>query len=229
MEYCTQHAPDGMVNVRYRLCTTEGCSKIPSFRMAGTKTAEYCTQHAPGGMANVRNIKCTTEGCGKEPSFGVAGTKMAKYCTQHAPDGMVNVMRKMCTTKGSGLMCSFGVADTKTAEHCVQHNVPRCGVKGCRGRGIALNLSGKDAIGDASLIGSKHKTVHSPPAQASPLLGGSWGSRKRVRYLDSVPMALKRAATLGPTVVAGTMPEIEGQKSPIKGNFSVKTEVQVSF
>ncbi|CAM9899514.1 unnamed protein product, partial [Ascophyllum nodosum] len=50
--------------------------------------------------------------------------------------------------------------------------MPRCGVKECRGRGIAPNLSGKDTIGDASPIGSKHKTVHSPPAQASPLSGG---------------------------------------------------------
>ena len=228
-KYCTQHALDGMVNVRNKRCTTQGCGKEPSFGVAGTKTVECCTQHVPDGIINGRNIKCTTEGCDKEPSFGVAGTKMAKYCTQHAQDGMVDVMREICTAKESGMICSFGVAGTKTAEHCAQHNMPRCGVKECRGRGIAPNLSGKDTNGDASPIGSKHKTVHSPPAQASPLSGGSWGSLKRGRYLHNVPTALKRAVILWSTAVARTMPEIEGQKSPIKRNYSVKTGVQVSF
>ena len=30
-EYCAQHAPDGMVNVRNKRCTTEDCGKEPSF------------------------------------------------------------------------------------------------------------------------------------------------------------------------------------------------------
>ena len=58
-----------------RRCRTEGCGKIPSFGVAGTKTVEYCLQHATDGMVDVKSRKCRTEGCGKRPSFGVAGTK----------------------------------------------------------------------------------------------------------------------------------------------------------
>ncbi|CAN0221211.1 unnamed protein product, partial [Ascophyllum nodosum] len=44
-ENCTQHAPDGMVNTKGKLCGTEGCGKFAAFGVAGTKTAEYCIQH----------------------------------------------------------------------------------------------------------------------------------------------------------------------------------------
>ena len=41
-EYCVQHAPGGMVNVKNIMCKTERCGKQPSFGVAGTKTGEYC-------------------------------------------------------------------------------------------------------------------------------------------------------------------------------------------
>ena len=75
MEYSARHALDGMVNVKKRKCGTEGCGKIPSFGVAGTKTTKYCAQHARDGMVNVKNRMCKTKGCGKIPAFGVAGTK----------------------------------------------------------------------------------------------------------------------------------------------------------
>ena len=78
--------------------------------------------------------------------------------------------------------------------------------------------------------GLKHKPVHPPPAQASPFSGSSWGSRKRVRYLHNGPTVLKkRAVALESTAGALTNPEIEGQKSPVKRDSSVKTEVHVSL
>ena len=40
-EYFTQHALDWMVNVREKMCRTEGCGTQASFGVAGTKTAEY--------------------------------------------------------------------------------------------------------------------------------------------------------------------------------------------
>ena len=99
-EYCAQHAPEGMVNVRSKKCRTEGCGKQPLFGVAGTKTVEYCAQHAPEGMVNVKSRKCRTEGCGRLPSFGVAGTKTVEYCAQHAPEGMVNVKSRKCRSAG---------------------------------------------------------------------------------------------------------------------------------
>ena len=55
MEYCAQHAPDGMVNVYSKKCRTEGRGKKPSFCVTNTRTAEYCAQHA--------RLKCGVEGC----------------------------------------------------------------------------------------------------------------------------------------------------------------------
>ena len=75
MEYCAQHALEGMVNVHSRSCRTEGCGKVPSFGVAGTRTVEYCAQHAREGMVDFKSKKCRTPSCGKVPYFGVAGTK----------------------------------------------------------------------------------------------------------------------------------------------------------
>ena len=213
-EYCARHEPDAMVNVRNRTCTTEGCNKIPSFGVAGTKTAEYCALHGPDGMVNVRSRKCRTEGCSKQASFGVAGRKTAKYCIHHARDGMVNTKMKVCTTEGSGMNLAFRVAGSITAEHRVKHNRPRCGVEGCRGRGIDPNQSGKGTSDDASPGSSMHEAVQSSLAQASPLSGGSRGSRKRVRYLHVVPTALTRAVALESAATGVTIPEIERQNLP---------------
>ena len=57
MEYCAQHAPEGMADVKNRKCRIEGCGKRASFGVAGTKTMEYCARHALEGMVNVKNRK----------------------------------------------------------------------------------------------------------------------------------------------------------------------------
>ncbi|CAN0128961.1 unnamed protein product, partial [Ascophyllum nodosum] len=144
--------------------------------------------------------------------FGEAGTKTAEYCTQHALDGIVNVHRKV-RTEDPSMISVFRVGDIKRDEYCAQHNRLRCGIEGCRGRLIDPNLSWKEINGAASSSGSKHKTVHPPPAQASPFSGSSRGSRKRVRYLHNGPtVSKKRAVALESTAGALIMPEIEGQK-----------------
>ena len=87
MEYCAQHAPGGMINVRSRKCRS-------STSGAGTKIRENCAQHEPDGMINVRNRKCRTEGCVKRALFGVAGTKITEYCAQHAPELMIDIKNR---------------------------------------------------------------------------------------------------------------------------------------
>ena len=81
-EYCSQHAPAGMVDVKKRKCKTEGCGKRPSFSVAGSKTVEYCAEHALQGMVNVKGSKCKTEGCCNWPSFGVHVRK--RWSTVHS-------------------------------------------------------------------------------------------------------------------------------------------------
>ena len=135
----------------------------------------------------------------------------------------------MCKTKGPSTVLAFGVAGAHKTKYCVQHNMPRCGVEGCGGREIGPDHSGKETVGDASPSSSKHEIVQSPPAQASPLWGGSRGARKQVEYLHIVPTALEQAVALESAAEAVTMPEMEGSKSPFKRDSSVKTEVQVSL
>ena len=53
-EYCTQHAPDGIVDVKSRKCRTRGCGRKPSFGVGNTRTAEFCAQHA--------SLKCAVGG-----------------------------------------------------------------------------------------------------------------------------------------------------------------------
>ena len=116
VEYCAQHTPVEMVNVKKGKCRTEGCRKGPYFGVAGTKTTVYCLRHAPDGMVDVHSKNCITEGCGKRPSYGVAGTKTAECCVQHAPDGMVDVKNNKCKTEECVKVLSLGVTGTKMAE-----------------------------------------------------------------------------------------------------------------
>ena len=262
MEYCAQHAPEGMVDVCSRKCRTEGCGKVPSFGVAGTKAAEYCAQHALEGMVDVKNRKSRTEGCGKIPSFGVAGTKMEEYCAQHAPEGTVNVHGKMCRTAGCGKRSSFGAAGTKKAEYCAQHALdgtvdvksPKCktgscvkipsfgvadtktvkycaqhtrlqrGVEGFREREVGPHHSGKKNIANVIPSVAKHTNVRPPPTKTSQPSGANRDFRKRVRHPETTSTASKRAVAREPTV-----PDIDGQKSPVKRDFSVKIEVQLSL
>ena len=52
---------DEMVDAKNKKCSTEGCGKITSFRIAGTKTAKYCKWHALNGMVDGLTRKCGTE------------------------------------------------------------------------------------------------------------------------------------------------------------------------
>ena len=168
-------------------------------------------------MVNVYNRKCTTESCGKIPPIGVAGTKTAEYCTQHAQGRMVNVKP------------SFDVASSRTAEYSAHYARLQGGVEGFRERKVDPHYSGKETIGNVIPIGAKHITVHPLPTSTGQPSGVSWGSRKRVRHTELTSTASKRAVARESTARAVTMPDIDGQKSPVKRNSSVKTEVQLSL
>ena len=217
--------PEGIVDVKSRKCKTEGCGTIPSFGVAGTKTAEYCAQHALEGMVDVKHRKCRTEGCGKLPSLGVAGTITAEYCARHSLDGMVQVKRRKCKTKRCGKKPSFGMANTRTAEYRAQHTRRQCGVKGFRERKVGPHPSGKKNIANVIPSVAKHTSVRSPPTNTSQASGASQDSRKRVRPPEITSTASKRAVAREPTAGVVTMPDIDGQKSPVKQNSSVKMEV----
>ncbi|CAM9595289.1 unnamed protein product [Ascophyllum nodosum] len=179
-------------------------------------------------MVNVWSRTCRTEGCNKESSFGVAGTKKGEYCAQHAPDGMVNVKNRKCPTEGCGKRPSFRGVNAKTVEYCAQHARLQYGVEGYREREVGLHHSGKETIGDVIPSCAKHTTIHSPPKR-SQQSGVFWDSRKRVRYPESTSTGSKRVAAREPSAEAVAMPDIDGERSTVKRNYSVKVEVQLSF
>ena len=220
-EFCAQHALDEMVDVNSKKCRVDDCDKIPSFGVAGTKIVRYCAQQALDGMVNVKRKQCRIEGCRKQPSFGVASTKTAKYCAQHAPVGMVHVKSRKYRTKGCGKHPSFGVADANPAKHCTQHARLQCGVEGCREREVGPHHSGEESIDNVIQSDGKKTVVHPPT-----LSDGRRSSRKRVRHPEFLSTASKRDVARMSTG-AVTMPNIDGEKSTVNRDSSVKTEVQV--
>ncbi|CAN0167349.1 unnamed protein product [Ascophyllum nodosum] len=206
-----------MVDVKSRNCITEGCGKQPSLGVAGTETAEYCSQHAPDGIVDVKTRKYLTKGCGKRPLFEVAGTKTGGGCAQHAPDEMVHVYSRQCR-----------VANTRTREYCAQHARRKCGVEGYGKREFGPHGSGKETIGNLITCGAKQNTVHPSPKASRPS-GGNGDSRKRVQHLDITFTASKRTVSRGSAGGVETVPDIDGQTSPVKRDSSVKTEVQLSL
>ena len=228
-EYCAQHAPEKMVNVKSRKCRTEGCGKRSSFGVALTKTTEYCAQHALEGMVDVKNIKCKTEGCGKQPSFGVAGTRTTEYCAQHAPEGMVDVKSPKCKTGSCVKVPSFGVAGTKTVKYRAQHTRLQRGVGGFRDGEIGPHHSGKKNIANVIPSVAKCTNVSPPPTKTSQPSGANRDSRKRVRHPAITSTVSKRSVAREPTAEVVTVPDIDGQNSPVKRDYSVKMEVQLSL
>ena len=165
-------------------------------------------------MVNVFRRKCR-----------VAGTKTVEYCAQHAPNGC----SRKCRTGGCGKKPSFGVAGTKTAEYCALHARIQRGVEGYREREVGPHHPGKESIGNVIPSGAKHTTVHLPLTNTCHLSDVSRDSRKRVRQPEITSTTSKRAVARESTAGAVTMPDIDGQKSPIRRIFCVKTEVQLSL
>ena len=180
-------------------------------------------------MVNVKRRKCKTQGCVKAPSFAVAGTKTVEYCAQHAPDEMVDIKSKKCRTQGCGKGPSFGMAGTTTAEYCAQRARLQFGVEKNRDREVGPHHFWKETIGNAIPSGAKHTTVHPLPTKTSQTSGVSPDSHKRVRHPDVTSTMSKRAIARKSTAGAVTMPDIDGQKFPVKRNSSVTTEVQLSL
>ncbi|CAM9254401.1 unnamed protein product [Pylaiella littoralis] len=102
-------------------CKMSTCSKVGSFGVEGTRTAEFCATHAKEGMINVISKRCDNHGCSKHPSYGVAGSKKAEFCVAHALQGMVDVCSKRCGHPGCVKRSSYGMPGSKKPEFCIHH------------------------------------------------------------------------------------------------------------
>ena len=116
-------------------------------------------------------------------------------------------------------------------EYCTQHARLQHGVEGYREREIGPHHSGKKTIGDVILSCATHTTIYSPPKTSQPS-GVCWDSRKRVRHPETTSTGSKRAAAREPSaevVTVPALPDIDGEKSTVERNSSVKIEVQLSL
>ena len=142
---------------------------------------------------------------------------------------MVDIKSRKCRTQGCEKGPLFGVAGTATAEYCAQRARLQFGVEKYRDREVGSHHFWKESIGNATLSGAKHSTVHPPPTNTSQPSGVSPDSHKRVRHPDVTSTMSKRAIARKSTAEAVTMSNIDGQNNPVKRNSSVKTEVQLSL
>ncbi|CAN0363554.1 unnamed protein product, partial [Ascophyllum nodosum] len=112
-----------------------------------------------------------------------------------------------------------------------QHAILTSGVEGSREREVGPHHSGKETIGNVIPSGAKHITVHPPPTETSQPPGVSRDSYKRVRYPEITSTTSKRAVAPARESIAGagTLPDVDVKKSPVRRTSSMKTEVQLSL
>ena len=58
---CAGHATEGMVDLKHTnevKCTHSGCTKVPSFAVAGSNKKEICAGHARSGMVFFVRARC---------------------------------------------------------------------------------------------------------------------------------------------------------------------------
>ena len=89
---CSAHKLEGMVDVRSRRCSVEGCDKLnPTFNLPTETKGLVCFEHKQDGMINVRKKTCDSIGCKDVALYGRTG-KRAQFCPAHTAPGLVNVV-----------------------------------------------------------------------------------------------------------------------------------------
>lgn len=62
--YCEDHAQNKqIVNVDIKLCAHEGCCRLPTFDVEGSKIQTYYKTHTWDVMVNIRSERCAQESC----------------------------------------------------------------------------------------------------------------------------------------------------------------------
>ena len=225
---CSQHAENGMIDVRSKRCRHSGCAKIPSYGKVGGK-AELCAGHAENGMIDVVSKRCGHRGCTKWPSFGKVGGS-AEVCAEHAQNGMVGIAKKnsgkRCGHRGCTKWPSFGKVGG-TVELCGQHaeegmiNVKRerrlsgAAERASIGQGPAGSTAEGGDIASPVGVGRKRKGGPRPSTQTG---GASSGSireaSKRARINVDVRPVVSSSQRAGAAAAGGKTGEKGARSAP---------------
>ena len=114
-EFCGKCKPEGMINVRAKICEHSECQKQASYGFNGT--VQFCGPHKEKGMehAGKRCLKCN-----KQPHFAKPGEK-PEYCFEHKEEGMVDVVHKKCEFKDCNRQPTHNYPDQKRGSRCSSH------------------------------------------------------------------------------------------------------------
>jgi hypothetical protein len=85
-----------MVDLAYKCCEQEGCSKRPSFNYPGQHHKGYCKEHKREGMVDVIHKRCEFPSCYNRPHYNFPGAipPGRRFCAEHKQDGMEAVSGK---------------------------------------------------------------------------------------------------------------------------------------
>lgn len=102
-------------------CSRSGCSRTPSYGIAGTSKRIFCGADATeASKVNVSRKECAQRGFTKISSFGMAGTKR-DFCRGYAKEGMIDLVNNKCAHNACNKAPSCGDAGTKKREFCREH------------------------------------------------------------------------------------------------------------
>lgn len=114
-----QHAADGMVAIKNKLCAYSGCLKHRSYGVAGKRWSEFCAEHVVDEVVRIKEE--IEEGFSKQPEFGVPGNTTTEPYSAPASIGMVGVLSKPCAGETCLKGLVFGFEGGKQAIFCAEH------------------------------------------------------------------------------------------------------------
>jgi hypothetical protein len=119
--YCSDHAPEGYINVVSKKCLAPGCHRLSSYGPSGTKTREFCKSHKPTGYIDVAHKLCANKECGIRAGFNMPGYS-PEYCAKHKKEGMVKNPTKIKADKNTCPFCETEIHyNAKYCESCKQY------------------------------------------------------------------------------------------------------------
>lgn len=109
------------MDVVNRRCEFRGCTKTPTYGIAGQR-AQFCPTHRLPNMEDVKNRRCEWLECRRHPVFGLEGER-PRFCSAHRMEEMVNLRHRTCIKTSCSKPPTHGFPGER-ATACVDHAKP---------------------------------------------------------------------------------------------------------
>ena len=121
--FCFKHRLEGMINVKSRKCSFEGCNIQPTFGYQGSRP-KFCKHHKLPDMVDVLNRKCQYQGCHTQPNFNYPGYSKGIRCARHRMPNMIDVVNRRCQHTGCNKHAGYNYPGEKRRRFCYVHKLP---------------------------------------------------------------------------------------------------------